>query len=329
VAVIADGLSYNAQNGDGLTILTAPANTIATGVPVPFTVKAVNVDDQAPAGGVTVAYSVTEGTATLGCGQTICNVTTAADGTATLMVSANSATLAQIKASLTNGASVIAEFSGGIPPVLSALTPNLYLAIGAVTEWNPQGLVLSNGTPMAGAAVTWVSGGSGVSAPTTTSLSAANGMVTQQLATGPLNAGDVVPVNACLMSSPSCAQFNVVAVHTETAQLTALSGTAQVVLAGQNLAPVTLEVTDAIEHPMAGAVVTVYETLDAWTPPCPPRGACPPAPVLEQQSVQLTSATDGTVTFTPISITGEATRLYVMAMTGQQATLQFELDQNP
>ncbi len=328
VTIIADGLSYNAQNGDGLTILTAPANTIPTGVPVPFMVKAVNFDAQAPAGGVTVMYSVTEGTAALGCGQPTCSVTTAADGTATLMVSANSSTLAQVTAALTNGASVLAEFSGVTPPVLNALTPNLYLAIGASTQWNPQGLVLSNGAPVMGAAVTWAPGGSGVVAPTTASLSAANGMVTQQLASGPLNAGDAVAVNACLANSTTCAQFNVFAVHTETAQLVALSGASQSILVGQSFAPVTLEVTDAIGHPMAGAVVTVYETLDAWTPPCPPRGACPPAPVLAQQSMQLTSANDGTVNFTPLAMAGQSTRLYVTAVTGEQATLQFELDQN-
>lgn len=38
------------------------------GVPVPFTVKAMNWDNQSPAAGVSVSYSVTLGSAALGCG---------------------------------------------------------------------------------------------------------------------------------------------------------------------------------------------------------------------------------------------------------------------
>ena len=60
------------------------------GVPVPFTVKAMNWDNQSPAAGVSVSYSVTLGSAALGCGQSVCSATTAGDGTATVMVSATS-----------------------------------------------------------------------------------------------------------------------------------------------------------------------------------------------------------------------------------------------
>ena len=328
-AIIADGLSYDAQNGDELEIVTAPANAVALGVPLPFTVRAMNWDDQSPAAGVTVTYSVTEGSAALGCGQPSCAATTAGDGTATVMVSATSAALAQVSASLSNGASIAAEFTGGTAPSISAVTPNLYLAIGGTAQWNPQGLVLNNGVPVAGEAVMWTPMAAGVSAPTAATVSGANGIVTQQIAAGPLNAGDAIPVNACLASGGACAQFQVVAVHTETAQLVAESGTSQSVSAAESLAPVVLEVTDAIGHPMAGAAVTFYETLDAWTPPCPAHGACPPAHMLEQQSVQAVSVADGMVTLTPLSIAGEASRLYVTAAAGESATLNFELDKHP
>jgi hypothetical protein len=329
VAIIADGLSYNAQNGDELGIVTAPANTVALGVPLPFTVRAMNWDNQLPAAGVTVTYSVAEGAAALGCGQPTCSVTTAGDGTATVLVSATSTALARVTASLTNGANISAEFTGSAPPAISAITPNLYVAIGGTAQWNPQALVLNNGAPDAGAAVNWTPMATGVSMAALSSLSGANGIATQQINAGPLNAGDVIPVNACLASGAACAQFNVVAVHTETAQLVAESGTSQTIAAGQNLAPVVLEVTDAVGHPMAGAVVTFYETLDAWTPNCPAHGVCPPAPVLEQQSVQAVSTADGAVTLTPLSIAGQASRLFVTAVVGGSATLSFELDTHP
>ena len=329
VAIIADGLSYNAQNGDELAIVTAPANTIALGVPLPFTVRAMNWNNQSPAAGVTVNYSVTEGSAALDCGQTICSVTTAGDGTATVMATATSTSLAQVTASLTNGVNIATEFIGGTAPTISAITPTLFLAIGETAQWNPQGLVLNNGVPASGVVVTWTSSASSVSAPTTASLSGTNGVVTQQITAGPLNAGDVIPVNACLANTVVCTQFNIVAVHTQTAQLISESGTSQSVPAAGNFVPVVLEVIDAVGHPMAGAVVTFYETLDDWTPHCPAHVVCPPAPLMEQQTVQTTSATDGTVTLTPLSITGQPTRLFVTAVVGESATLNFELDKHP
>jgi IPT/TIG domain len=329
ITIIADGLSYNAQNGDELAIVTAPANGVAMGVPLPFTVKAMNWDNQSPAAGVSVSYSLTSGSAALGCGQSICSATTAGDGTATMMVSATSTALAQVTASLSNGASIAAEFTGQPSPSISAITPNLYLAIGGTSQWNPQGLVLNNGVPSGGQAVNWVPMASGVSAAATASVSAADGIVTQKIMTGPLNEGNVVTVNACLAGGSSCAQFNVIAVHTQTAQLVAESGTSQTIAASESFAPVVLEVTDAIGHPMAGAVVTFYETLDAWTPRCPAHGACPPPPVLGQASSQSTSNADGTVTLMPLSIAGEPSRLFVTAATGGSAILNFELDKHP
>ncbi|MGB6722466.1 MAG: IPT/TIG domain-containing protein, partial [Terracidiphilus sp.] len=56
-AIIPGGVSYDAGTGDALTLVTAPSNAIPIGVPVPFTVAALG-PDLAPAGGVTVTYTV-------------------------------------------------------------------------------------------------------------------------------------------------------------------------------------------------------------------------------------------------------------------------------
>ena len=129
VALIADGLSYSAQNGDALTILTAPSGSLPMAVPQPFTIRAMNWDNEWPAAGVPVTYSVTGGTANLGCGQPTCTVMTAEDGAATLMISANSSALAQVTASLTNGVSIKAEFSGYAAPAITAVTVKMTNAI--------------------------------------------------------------------------------------------------------------------------------------------------------------------------------------------------------
>ena len=329
VAIIADGLSYSAQNGDALTILMAPAGSLPLAVPQPFTVRAMNWDNEWPAAGVPVTYAVTGGTANLGCGQSTCTVMTAENGAATLTVSANSSALAQVTASLTNGASIKAEFSGYAAPAVAAVTPDLYLAIGATTQWNAQALALVDGSPAAGVSVTWSSSNPKVSVPIAATVTGANGIATQQIAAGPLAAGDVALASACLSGSSGCATFSVFAVHIETAQLAALSGTSQLIAAGQNFGSVTLQVTDAIGHPMAGANVTFYETLRAWTPDCATQGQCPPAPVLAQVVVQAVSTTDGSVTLIQYPLNNQPGRLYVVAVVGPSASLEFQLESHP
>jgi len=141
VAIIADGLSYDAQNGDELAIVTAPANTVALGVPLSFTVKAMNWNNQVPAAGVIVNYAVTYGSAALGCGQITCNVMTAGDGTATIPVSATSNSLAGVTASLSNGANIAAEFTGGLRLRSAPLHPTsiwrlAQLHNGTLRDWS-------------------------------------------------------------------------------------------------------------------------------------------------------------------------------------------------
>ena len=88
------GLSYGPQSSDGIRIVTAPANAVLMGVPLPFTVQAIGADGVSPAAGVNVTYTVTKGTATTACGHNVCTATTAGDGTATIMVDAKTTALA-------------------------------------------------------------------------------------------------------------------------------------------------------------------------------------------------------------------------------------------
>ena len=334
IAIISGSLSYGAQNADTIRTVSAPSGSVAPGAPLAFTVAV--SDGESPAAGATVTFTIQQGSATLACGQSSCSVVTAADGAATLAVATNSSAPTTVIASLANGASVTTEFAAnsGAPSVISALTPNLYLAAGATAQWTPQGLVLTNGVPAVGAAVTWTPVTSGVSAPTTSSLSGSNGIVTQQLAAGPLASGRVVPINACLASSNPgsgsiCAQFNVVSVSPATAQLVAIAGVAQNIPSTQSFTPVTLEVTDPAGNPMAGAVVTFYETLNAWTPACSPGAVCLPAPLIEQQTVQLISGSDGAVTLDPLAGSRQAVRLYITAVTGDTSLVNLDLEQYP
>ncbi|MGA8530824.1 MAG: IPT/TIG domain-containing protein [Acidobacteriaceae bacterium] len=330
IATIGAGFGYDALGDDAISIVTAPLGSVPIGVPQPFTVRALEVASQMPAAGVTVTWSVTGGTASLACGQGICSVVTGGDGTATLAVTANGSALAQITASLTNGSSVIAEFTGVAPPAIAALTPSLYLTLGAMEQWPIQAMVVSpSGAPLSGQAVVWSSGGLGLSLSSEQTTSGSIGIAQNQLTAGPFSESVAASATACLPNSTSCATFTVIPVHPETAILAAWSGTVQSISSSESFAPVTLLVTDAFGHPLAGAAVTIAEKLAGWTQPCQEDESCVAGPSLGEQVLQATSGLDGMVTFTPLEPNGLASRLMVTAMTGGISTLSFELDAHP
>ncbi|MGA2809451.1 MAG: IPT/TIG domain-containing protein, partial [Terracidiphilus sp.] len=190
-AIISGGVSYDSGTGDALTLDTAPMNTVPIGLPEAFAVTALG-PDLSPAGGVSVVYTVTSGTATLGCGKSTCTVAATGDGRATMNVTATSSAWSIVTASLTNGSSVQAQFAGGTPPVLAALSPTLSVAAGAAVNWTAQALVLNNGAPVSGQSVAWQTP-SGISAQAGTAATTnSSGIAAKALTVGPLTEGQQV-----------------------------------------------------------------------------------------------------------------------------------------
>ncbi|HWG19525.1 MAG TPA: IPT/TIG domain-containing protein [Terracidiphilus sp.] len=272
-AILTGGISYDSGTGDALNLVTAPANTIPIDVPIPFTVTALG-SDLNPAGGVTVTFKVAGGNASLGCGRPTCSVTATGDGLATMNVTAADATASVVIASLCNGASLQAHFSGGTPPALSAITPSLSLAAGAILTWTAQALVLKNGAPVAGQLVAWqtTAGISTGSSPSATS--AASGIASKTLTVGPLTEGQQATATACLNGTTQCVPFNSLGARPEFAWLEAVSGAAQSMAVTGAPALITLRVRDMDGNPMAGGAVTFHQSVYAWAPPCPPHGRC-------------------------------------------------------
>lgn len=331
IAVIPGGVSYDAGSNDALNLVTAPANQVPMNVPQPFTVLAED-GNGTPAGGVTVTYSVTSGTAALGCGQSgpsaICAVTATGDGRATLQVTATSNSIAVVTASLTNGASVQAHFYGGTPPAMTALTPTLYLAAGATAQWPVQALVQSGGAPIAGQQVAWQSA-TGIAAPGSSATTNSAGIATATLTVGSLAEGQTATSNACLSGGSTCVVFSAFGARPEFASLIAVSGASQNMPVGATPAPVTLRVLDMNGHPMAGGTVTVNQSLYTWTPPCPVHGRCAQAQLLATQTTTVISALDGSITVTPLTLPGIATSLVGLAATGNAGSLTFTVEQHP
>jgi hypothetical protein len=328
-AIVSGGVSYNSGTGDGLTILTAPMNTVPIGVPIPFTVTAFG-PDLAPAGGVTVIYTVTSGTATLACGKPVCSVTASGDGRATMNVTAVDGTWSIVTVSLTNGARLEAQFAGGAPPTLAALTPLQSVAAGATITWTVQALVLSNGAPEAGQSVTWQAAGSGISTQGAATTSTNTfGVATMELTVGPLAEGQLATINACLNGTSQCVTFSAIGARTEYGTLEAVSGTTQNLSIAGTPAQITLRLHDMDGNPMAAGSVTLHQALYAWAPPCPAHGVCPPAVLLGTQSATAISALDGTVTFTPAVLPGVPTDLEALAASGNSSTLSIVVEQHP
>jgi hypothetical protein len=328
-AVIPGGVSYDAGAGDALNLDTAPANTVPVGEPLPFSVTALGPDLK-PAGGVSVIYTVTSGTATLACGLPVCTVVATGDGRATMNVTATNNQWSIVTAALTNGASVEAQFAGGTPPVLSSLTPQLSLAAGATFKWTVEALVLNNGAPVSGQTVTWQNPTSGIAAPSPASATTnASGIATLTLTAGPLAEGQTVTIQACLNGTSQCVTFSAFGARPEYATLNPVSGTSQNLATSGTPSQIALRLYDMDGNPMAGGTVALYQALYAWTPPCSPHVVCAEGALLATQASTATSAVDGSVTFAPISIPGVATQLIGLAASGNASTVNISIEQHP
>jgi len=327
-AIITGGISYDAGTGDSLTLVTAPANAVPINVPIPFTVTALGAN-LSTAGGVSVTYKVTSGSATLGCGQSTCVVTSTGDGIATMAVSAVGTAAAVVTASLTNGASLQAHFTGGTPPTLSALTPTVFVAAGATVSWTAEALVLINGTPMSGQSVAWQTMGGISTQGGGPATSNGGGIATSSLTVGPLGEGQQAVSAACVNGTSQCANFTANGSRPEYAYIEAVSGTDQSLSASSTPSQIVLRLRDMNGNPMAGGTATLYQALYAWAPPCPPHGRCAESELLASQTSTATSAIDGTATFTPASLPGVPTNLVGLATTGNTSTLGVSIEEHP
>ncbi len=329
-AVIPGGVSYDSGNGDALTLVTAPNDTVPIGVPIPFTVTALG-PSLVLAGGVTIRYAVTSGTASLACGLPVCSVTTTGDGRATMSATAIDGTWSVVSASLTNGSYLEAHFAGGASPLISALTPQLSLTAGATFIWTVQALVLSpDSVPYAGQSVSWQSTSSRISVQgPPAALTSAAGIATKTLIVGPLAEGQMVSINACLDGTSQCVAFSAYGARPEYALLEPVSGVTQSLAASGTPSQIVLRLLDMNGNPMAGGTVGLYQAVYAWSPPCAPHTACMQGTLLATQIATAISAVDGVVVFIPTSVPGVATRMLGLGVSGSTATVPIAIDQHP
>jgi hypothetical protein len=206
--------------------------------------------------------------------------------------------------------------------------PVEYIAAGATVAWTPQLSVADNIVSTAGVLIIWQTvSGAVVVSPGQSQVNASG--VAQTLATaGPLGPGVQALLSGCAWTTV-CATFIAQGVDPADLRVVAVGGAGQIVSAGGTFAPVVLQVTDTDSHPVAGAMVEIYQTVDAWQPACPDRGRCPIPPVLASSGYSVISDTNGLLTITPQQLSGLAETTNLAAATGSRGFVSLTLEKQP
>ena len=133
---------------------------------------------------------------------------------------------------------------------------------------------------------------------------------------GPVAAGAQAVGQACAWGGTVCAGFAAQGVDSSSLQVGVVSGAGQSIAASGTLGAVVVQVTDGVGHPVAGAAVEVYQTVEPGVA-CPAQGRCPAQPVGQKGQSAAVSDADGMVTVTPMQLSGvpEVTNLVVTAGT--------------
>jgi hypothetical protein len=126
-----------------------------------------------------------------------------------------------------------------------------------------------------------------------------------------------------------CAGFSAVAVDAPALRLAVVSGAGQTVPVTGTFAPVVVQVTDTAGHPVAGAAVTVHQTVDEAEMSCPAAGRCAVAPVLGSAVTTAVSDADGLVSVAPMQMPGVAEVTNIAVATGTQGFVSLAVVQGP
>ena len=297
----------------------------------PLAVKVVLADGVTPVAGIAVTFAAAPIGVSFGaCGTAICVVLTGADGVAATSVTGLQVGAVELTAAaqvpsgvltLTTPFTVLAnqyQVTTGNAPV--------FMAEGAEVSLTLATVVAKNGAAAAGQAMHWSSpGGFGLTVSDTVTNSIGASSVAATL--GPLAGGQQATATACALSNV-CASFSGVGVAQANLQPVLASGGVQTVSGGAAYAPVGVKVVDASGDAVAGAAVSIYQTVTAVDAGCPARGRCAAAPVMGSNVVVVVSGMDGMVWVTPLNGVG-STQTEIAVSVGTQGFVSTVLGSQP
>ncbi len=328
--VMSGVLSYTSAP-DLIKLVSAPA-AIETGViaPTNFAVRVYTSDGLAPVAAASVAFAVS-GNALLGaCGSAAsCVLSTDATGLATTNVSGLAVGSAVLTATETSGGATVSVTEQDTDPVrvVTAAASSHYVAAGEAVSWNVSVATTQDGLAAVGAPVSWSATG-GLLLSASQSVTDTTGTATAVAQTNGLTAGAQAEVTGCGWTA-LCASTKAYGVAPPQWTITVSSGAGQSVKSTAKLGMVTLLVTDGAGHPLQGAPVNVYQTVDAWEGACPAQGPCPAAPLLASGTTTTPSDTNGLVTVTPLQVSGVPQVVNLAASTGTQGFVTLTLTVKP
>ncbi len=272
-------LSYAAP-APSLNLVTAPSGTIFVGdtAPVPFAVRALDADGVTPIAGQSITFTATGATVNFGaCGTTTCTILTDATGTASTTITPQTAGIVTLTATGAAGTQTASFTAATRIRTLTPIKPVQYIAAGATVLWTPQVTLSDNSAPTTTVPVTWQETSGPMLLTPTTSTTNLQSIAQTQATIGPLQPGAQATASACAWIT-TCTTLTAQGVDPSEWQLVLVSGAGQSISSTDTFAPIVLRVTDTAAHPIAGAVVEIYQTIDPWQPPCPDRGRCPIPP---------------------------------------------------
>jgi hypothetical protein len=292
-------------------------------------VQVLKGDGITPVVGEVVTFTASAGTAQFAaCGAASCTVSTNAQGIAATLVTPQTAGAISLQATGIDG-TASASFTALVRiRTTTAVQPVEYIAAGATVTWAPQVSVLDNFASTIGALIDWKAVSGPVAVSPGQSQVNSQGIASTVAMVGPLVSGAQAALTGCAWAS-TCATFTTQGVDPAEFQLVVVSGAGQNVSAGSNLVPVVVQVVDSAFHPVAGAAVQIYQTVDAWQPPCPDRGRCPIAPIIASSQSTLTSDAYGILTVSPEQLSGVAGTTNLAAAAGTQGFLSLTLEKQP
>jgi len=328
--VMTQALSYAAPV-TMLSLLTAPSGTVILGQPaaVPFAVQVLLGDGVTPVVGEAVTFTASAGAVQFAaCGAAACTLHTDARGVASTLVTPETAGAITLQATGVDGTATASFTAVTQVRTATAMQPVEYVAAGATVAWTPQLSVADNTAPTAGVVIDWQTiSGPAVVSPGQSSVNT-QGVASVIATVGPLAPGAQALLSGCAWTS-LCATFTTQGVDPAELRVVAVSGANQTASASGAFTPVVMLVTDAASNPVAGAVVEVYQTVDAWQLACPDRGRCPIAPVLASSQDSVTSDANGLLSVAPLQLPGLAETTNLAAATGTQGFLSLTLQKQP
>ncbi|WP_433984674.1 hypothetical protein RBB78_08740 [Tunturiibacter empetritectus] len=323
-------LSYSAPV-PVLSLVSAPSGQVEVGVSAatPFVVRVLDGDGATPVMGEAVTFTATVGTVQFAaCGAASCTVYTDANGMASTLVTPLSAGAITLQAAGVDGTAVASFTAAARVQTATAVQAMEYIAAAATFAWTPQISVSDNFASTAGVAVGWQTTSGAVSVAPASSAVNSQGIAQTVATAGPLTAGAEATLSGCAWTNV-CASFTTVGVDLADLRVIVVSGANQSVSANGTIAPVVLQVTDTASHLVGGAVVQIFETVNAWQPACPGRGRCPIAPVLASSQSSAVSDANGLLTVVPQQIVGIAETTNLAAGVGTQGFLSLALQKQP